>query len=141
MFAARVKKQIELKDDEGKTGFVTIRKLSAKSLDKCREQKQLAGITVTSKLPSEVIKAFRESGPPVVDLTKVKTPAEERQDLYDTFDRDATLVAGVESWTFDVPLQRGLDELDEETALLLFHEIVDLSYPPAEVVAGKEKNV
>jgi len=139
MFASRVTKQIEIKDGADK-GFVTIRKLSAKSLEKAREARQMAAAALTSKFGADLIRAFRETNKEEREAQVVEVAVVDPNARYAEFDRDTVLTQGVVSWTFKDSLREGLADLDEPTAELLFHAIVDLSAPSTEEAAKVEKN-
>jgi hypothetical protein len=130
MFAASVKKQVPVDDGRDK-GVVTIRKLSARSLDKAREARQIAAAALTSKFDPNILKVYRETGR--------QPDSDAPVDKYAAYDRDAVLQAGIDSWTFDVSIEEGLKDIDEPTAELLFHEIIDLSDPTGASLAQAEK--
>jgi hypothetical protein len=136
MFASRIKKQIEIGEGDEK-GTVTIRKLSARSLDKAREARQIGAAALTSRLGSDLIKAFRETAQ---DQEKLAAPTGVEAH-YSAYDRATVLTQGVEHWTFKESLKEGLEDLDEAAAELLFRAIVDLSDPPKTEVERVEKNV
>jgi len=138
MFASQVKKQVTVGSGPDAI-VVTIRKLSARSLDKAREQRQITGAETIARFGPDMVKAFREAAR---DRTpeQIRSAAEAPDARYGEFDRDLVLTQGIESWTASVPLKDGLADLDEETAEFLFHEIVDLSAPPKAVVEEAAKN-
>ncbi len=137
MFASRTKKQITV-GEGAESGVVTIRKLSARSLEKAREARQAVAAKMTSTFGPDMIKAFRDAAK---DPERAAAPQDPREVKYGEYDRATVLTQGVESWTFKEPLIEGLEDLDEPTAELLFHEIVDLSDPPKEEREEREKNV
>lgn len=142
VFASRTKRQIEVGEGDEK-GIVTIRKLSARSLEKAREARQLAVVKTAQQFGPEMIKVFRDAAaaapasPPTAPVPAAQT-AEAKYSDYDEF---LILTQGVESWTFDIPVAKGLEDLDETTAQLLFRAIVDLSHVGKEEAEKKEKNV
>jgi len=139
MFASKITKQIEVEDGAEK-GTVTIRKLSARSLDKAREARQLAAASVATKFGPELMKSFREAAAEKREAAPAAAePAVDAR--YGEFDRTLVLTQGVASWTFIVPLAAGLEDLDEGAAELLFHAIIDLSYPARAAAEQIEKNV
>jgi hypothetical protein len=129
VFASRVKSTVRV-DNDGTPVNVVIRKLSGRSLSKAAEARQLAvGPTLKSFGP-ELLQAARE---------REKPPSEANPDeRYGGYDRDSVLTAGIESWdAMDgdgraVPLIDGIADLDEGSAEIIFHAIVDLSVPTAE---------
>lgn len=123
---------------DGETpGIVTIRKLSARSLEKAKEARQISVVQLSTKLGPDVMKLYRDTREER-PLEAVVDPAVQR---YGQYDRDTVLTQGVESWTFDIPKEEGLIDLDEPAAELLFHEIIDLSDPPKAVVETEGKGV
>ena len=139
MFASSITKQIEIEDGVEK-GTVTIRKLSARSLDKAREARQLAVMGVATKFGPELMKSFREAAAEKREAAPEGVGAPTVDARYGEFDRTLVLTQGVASWTFIVPLTAGLEDLDEGAAELLFHEIIDLSYPAKAAAEQIENN-
>jgi len=139
MFASRVKKTIEVNDGTDK-GSVVIRKLSARSLERAREARQMSAAKLTTSFGPDMIKAFRETNKEVAAAPVVAGSKEARETTYASYDRDTVLTQGVESWTFKENLVDGLNDLDEPIAEMLFHAIIDLSDPPKAEVEKLEKN-
>jgi hypothetical protein len=132
MFTKKITKEVVIEEDGKTTGTVIIRKLSAKSLGKVREQKQIASFQLTSKMGSDMIKAFRQTAMEREELDKHAAQAEDPtpEDRYSQYDRDSTLEKGIVSWSFEEKLREGLEDMDEPSSEHLFHEIIDLSDPP-----------
>lgn len=126
MFAHRITKSIDLHDGETEVQVV-IRKLSARSLEKAADQKSI-----------DAGKTMRAWGADLLDSIEQRRKEQERekksdpkQARYNNYDRESVLIAGIQSWTCEgITIPDGVKELDEETAELLFHEIIDLSLPP-----------
>jgi len=141
MFTKKITKEVAIEEDGKTTGTVIIRKLSAKSLGKIREQKQIASFQLTAKMGSDMIKAFRQTASERAELDKLSThAAEERpEDRYAQYDRDTTLERGIVSWSFDETIKEGLEDMDEPSSELLFRAIIDLSDPPSQekIAEGK----
>lgn len=135
MFASRVKKKVELKDGDDVV-YVTIRKLSASSLEKASDVAQGASLASLRAMGPEVAKALRETEK---DKPEVK-PEISAKKRYAAYDRSTVLRAGVESWTAKEKLPGALDDLDEDAANTLHREIVDLSAPAAAVLEAAEGN-
>jgi hypothetical protein len=136
MFASRVKKIVELKDGDGIV-YVTIRKLSARSLERAAEVSQASAMKSVSDVGPGMMQAIREAGS---ELKKADDPKRALAARYGAYDRASVIRAGVESWTAtDVPVETGVDDLDEEATAFLHREIVDLSLPSVEVTAEAGK--
>jgi hypothetical protein len=136
MFASRTKKQIQVGAGE-EAGTVTIRKLSAKSLDKARMARQSVAAALTSQFGADLIRAFRETAA----MKPQEVPGvEDPEARYAQYDRETVLLQGIESWTFKEALTAGIPDLDEESSELLFREIVDLSDPLKAEAERVEKN-
>ena len=137
MFTKNVTKVVDMTDGET-TGQVTIRKLSARSLDKAREARQIAAAQLTAKMGPEMISAFRDASKDKGEKPVVS--AEDNPDVrYQVYERAHILSAGVTSWTFEVDLKEGIEDLDEESAEFLFREIIDLSDPAPKVDEATQK--
>ena len=129
MFASEVRKDIEVGPER-----VTIRKLSARSLEKARDAKN-AGMAASLKaMGGDVVKAMR---PENVELlqeelrARRENPEQARRARYEQFDRAMILTMGVHSWTAQRKLDSdALEDLDEETSRVLHEAILDLSLPP-----------
>jgi len=137
MFASKVKSQVEL---EG--GTVIIKKLSARRLEEARERKQLQFFGTAKAMGGEVLRAIRS-----LPETEVKAAAEQHaqkpdsgDERYGSFDRDAVLKAGIDSWSFNEKCNaESIDDLDEPAANAIFRAIVDLSLPAADPKAEEER--
>jgi len=136
MFASRTKKQIAVSDEDVE-GTVTIRKLSARSLEKAREAKQLSVVQLSTKFGPDIMKMYREAAKERGEVV----PTDPNVIRYAQYERELVLTQGVESWTFPEKLEEGLADLDESTAELLFREIIDLSDPAKEEEEARGKGV
>ena len=136
MFANKITKVVTVKDGDEDVS-VTIRKLSARSLDKASLARQAAIAETARTLGPDMLKAFQDADAKK-DAVAILDPAEAR---YGAYDRGTTLTAGIASWTAKIDLQEGINELDEDTADFLFKEIVALSVPtPEEQEAASGKS-
>jgi hypothetical protein len=140
MFASRTKKTVTLKDG-AEDVQVTLRKLSGNSLKKLRDAKQSEAIGVSRAVGGEILAALKSI--PDDAEAKAKKAAKEgtREAVYELYDRHATLVAGIESWTSNRALltKEGIEDLEEPDAEFLFHEIIDLSDPAPEAAEATGK--
>jgi len=130
MFASDTKRDVPVGDVT-----VTVRKLSGRSLEKASEAQSISAATVTRSFGPEVMKVLREG-------RAEQTPEQRTASRYQAYDRQSVLVAGIMRWTSPVPLAQGIDDLDEESAELLFRAILDLSLPaidPEAVKAAEKK--
>jgi ribosomal protein L12E/L44/L45/RPP1/RPP2 len=115
---------------------VVIRKLSHKSLEKAAEARQADVAKFARQAGPEMMGVIRDAAEAQAEAKaktedkKEPTEKERREARYQGFDRESTLVAGIESWTAPEKLPDSIADLDESTANLLFHEIVDLSLGP-----------
>lgn len=133
MFASRTKKVISVEDGDS-TVEVTIQKLSARSLEKAAEARQIAVGAVTRNLGSEIMRSLRD----LPDAPKKElTDKEKREARFSPFDRDHVLSVGIVSWTSEKNLKEGIPDLDEETSKLLFEAILEMSLPSPEAT-GKD---
>jgi len=149
MFAKQIQKEVVVGPE-----IVVVRKLSGRSLQKARDNARSAQVQNVREIGPEMIRAFREEKAeaaaeqilePIVEPTKEEL-LKARRASFLAYDQFTVLVAGVVSWTAKdkgkpVPVNvESLGELDEETSILLFEEILDLSVAPinAEEVSGKD---
>lgn len=134
MFASLVKETVAVGDNT-----VIIRKLSALSLEKAIEQKQISVALISQRLGSEMIKAFQDRAKKAEETAAPATPAVPAAfEKHSMYDRSTVLVAGIHSWSGpdcrEDPSVKTIGDLDEETAELLFHKILSLSLvTPVEV--------
>jgi len=142
-FAYLTKKQVEFPD-----GTVTIHKLSWRSLQGARLTRAMDQAASMRNIGGEILKALRSETVEAA-VNKVK---EEKTDIdkrrlarYDEYDRGSLLVAGIEVWSYGELNAKAIDDLPEDMAERLHHEILDLSLPalePEKVDAeGKEGSV
>lgn len=124
MFASRVKKTVTITDGD-ETVDVVIRKLSARSLDAAEEAAQARAIKKSRDAGGELVKAFRETA-----TVRPADAAARTLSRYRAYDPDTIVRAGVESWTSKVPVETGVQDLDEEAREKLHREILDISLPP-----------
>jgi ribosome recycling factor len=126
MFASKIQKQVTFDD-----GSVTIRKLSAKSLEKAAEQRQIAVAQFTSQMGAEIMKMWTTKDKDAVAAPAAEVPIEEqRKARYGLYDRFSVLKAGVVSWSYPEKIHDGIEDLDEDAVQKLHEEILDLSLPP-----------
>jgi hypothetical protein len=133
MFASQTKSTVAIGDV-----VVTIRKLSARSLDKASEARQATAAAVARGFGADMIQALKVTEPaPLAPV--VLTLAEQIKARYTSYDRASTLRAGIASWTAPQPLEEGIADLDEESAQKLHEAILDLSLPALDpkVAEGK----
>jgi hypothetical protein len=156
MFASRVTRDVEVEGEGGAAVFVTVQKLSARSLEKAREAKsaaQLASLRAASKDMLQVWRSaeVEEAAKRLAEkrAQEVADPKARAKARYDAHDREHVLLAGVVRWTAKAPngepipvAPEHLLDLDEATAQTLHEAILDLSLPPldpadAEAVLAK----
>jgi len=129
MFASQIQKEVVLEGDER----VTIRKLSALTLDKARAAKQADQAKVLRNYGGDLLKAIRSDSLEDVAAAvaaKRADPVVQRAAHYDEFDREVVLNAGIVSWTSDRKVNpESVGDLDEPSAQKLHEAIVDLSVP------------
>ena len=129
MFASQITKEVVLDGDER----VTVRKLSALTLDRARAARQADQAKTLRNYGGELLKAIRsESLDDVAEAVAARRadPAARRKAHYDEFDRETVLNAGIVSWTADRKVNpESIGDLDEPSAQKLHEEIVDLSNP------------
>lgn len=137
MFASRTTKDVVIAGDDGSPVTVTIQKLSKRALDKAREAQLINASRQAQALGAVLTDAIQKRQASVEQ--KAADPAEVRFQL---FDQIHVLEAGVVRWTIiDVEPKDGIADLDEETADILFREIVKLSVPtPEEQEAERGKS-
>jgi len=142
MFASRTKKTVEV---DGVN--VVIRKLSARSLEKAVEARQIASAQLAQTFGPDLMRVFREGEAPqklVADDEDVSPEMREQARLA-MYDRAAVLVAGVESWDArdeggkPITVSAGLDDLDESAATTLHKAILDLSLGPSDPKLAEEE--
>lgn len=143
MFASQTTKVVEFPD-----GAVTIQKLSWRSLEKARQARasdQAAGLR---NIGGDILKALRSEA--IEDLSKqlkAKSASADERRLarYADFDRGTLLQSGIKAWTYGEVKPELIEQLPEEDAERLHHEILDLSLPPLDPVKadaeGKEGSV
>ena len=137
MFASRVTKDVTISGEDGSDDvIVTIQKLSARSLDNAQTQRHIALGQTARGLGADVLQTIRDI-PDKVETEK--TPEELRTARYGSYDRDSVLISGIVRWTAEITLDKGVGDLDEETATTLFHEILDLSLPPVDPKEAEER--
>ena len=136
MFASRTKKTIDI---DGVS--VTIRKLSANSLENASEARQGKSVQMAKAFGPEMFRVLREQTPELetaldnVAAEKMSPDARARA-RYALYDRATVLRAGIESWNAtddrgkDVPVSTGVDDLDEDASRTLHEAILDLSLGP-----------
>jgi hypothetical protein len=128
MFVDQVKSTVQVGDV-----VVTIRKLSARSLDSARQAKSMESMAQIRALGGDIFKAMREAENHRERIAA--DPNAQAEARYSSYDREAVIRSGVESWTDPRTVDKGLETMDEETAELLSRAILDLSLPPIDKAA------
>lgn len=140
MFASETRRDVAIEAEMG-TVMVTIRKLSARSLDLAAEQRQVVIARTSKNFGPEWMKAFRDESAAREEEEKRKpTPEEEREAIYAAYDRDYVLLQGIVRWSNASKeySKEAIEDLDEETATKLYREIIDLSKPTREAKESAE---
>jgi hypothetical protein len=106
----------------GEDTTVIIRKLSHKQLKTAAKARQSEGVGFMREMGGELLKALRD-----VDGEKVKKLQDMQEADVTNYDRDVLLQEGIVSWTYEVSLPGGTDQLDEPTAKFLSEEIFNFS--------------
>lgn len=124
MLTSRVTKQITHPSEAGVEA--TIRKLSHHQLMMAADARmdslgtkaaKFAGVTFPEPSPEEKAQQKRDGEKPE-----------------NKYDRLSVLRSGITSWTYDVPVEGGVEDLDELTAEWLFGEIIAFSLRSADEV-------
>lgn len=114
---------------------IVIRKLSGNSLQKCAQARQM----VLAKIyGADLFKPAPKAEGAAEAEVEEKDPVAAARARHASFDRPATLVAGIDSWSAEEKLPAGIDQLEEEAAAFIFHEILDFSLPPLKAAAEAE---
>lgn len=123
MFASQVKSTVDV---DGVS--VTIRKLSARSLEAAAEARTAANLAQVKAMGGDILKALRDAEDP----RSSASPDLETRRLarYRVYDRAAVLRAGIAGWSAPEKVETAVDDLDEAAAELLHRAILDLSLPP-----------
>ena len=130
MFASQTSKTIVDKDlQSGSDISVVILKLNWKKLRDAAEAVSERAMRAAASAPAAMLQVFKDAAPE-------RPKQEEAGARYRQYDREIVLRAGVKSWSVAVPLDKGLDDLDEPVADRLHHEIIDLSLPPVDAEAA-----
>ena len=142
MFASQVRSTVDLEDSVQ----VVIRKLSAKTLDKAREAKQMAFAASARAYGADMMKVLRDASAQDIEaaekrraeaLAKENASGDSR---FAGYDRDVVLTAGIVSWNVEPKVSPdSVADLDEPTAGKLFKAILELSLPPVDPQAIEEK--
>lgn len=126
MFASDCRKPVEVGDVQ-----VTIRKLSARVLERAREARSAAQVKSLRDLGPEMVKVMKSDGLEAVAQELKRDESAVKRQRYGAFDRQTVLAEGIVSWTHSRPLDSAaIADLDEETAELLHEQILELSLPP-----------
>ncbi len=150
MFASRVQRDITVKVlDPENVAFlgadeipVTIRKLSAASLERARIQNTIANAPPLRAMGGDLVKTLSSPGldEAAKELAaKRATPEGRRAARYGAFDCESVLVAGVVRWGCEDKVKlspQALSELDEPSARQIHEAILDLSLPPIDPTEG-----
>jgi hypothetical protein len=153
MFASRVKKSLPVTrmglDGNPEEGTIVVRKLNARSLARASEARQIEIAKLSRAWGPEIAmaaqkaaeerttaeeKANAEATPTPVPEKKTAEPVPYnplKDKRHSGYDRDYVVKAGLDSWSFpeDHRADQILGDLDEETADLIFHEVLALSLP------------
>lgn len=135
MFAASVKSTVAIGEVS-----VTIRKLSAKSLDKAAEATQAAAAATARAFGADMVRAVQDATRDIAPAAPVVLTVEQQKKArYGAYDRGSVIRAGVVEWTAPEKLPEALEDLDEEATQQLHEAIIDLSLPPIDpkVAEGK----
>jgi hypothetical protein len=110
VLTSKITKTLTVPDE---TGSITIRKLSHHQLMQAIDAKRDAALAMMRKLEGVTL--------PQTDGT-VDADAPENK-----YDRMTVLRHGVTAWSYDIPPEQGVEDLDEESAIWLFSEIIAFS--------------
>jgi len=150
MFASRVTRDVEVQDADGVV-IVTVRKLSARSLEKAREVRSAQQLGSLKNASKELLLVMRSGEVEAAAAQLAARREAEAKDLkvrarsrYDAHDRESVLNAGIVRWSCQEPVSPdNISDLDEGAAQQLHEAILDLSLPPldpaeAEAAEGKD---
>lgn len=142
MFASRTTGQVTIKDKDG-TFVVAICRLSADSLDRAREIRQVQAMKQAAVMAS--VMSATEGVEKMISeaqdrkAAKAADPVAVKEGRYNLYDRGTVLRAGIKSWAeagaeHAVPVETGVTDLDDKAANLLHRAILDLSIDEPDVV-------
>jgi hypothetical protein len=144
MFAKQIQREVKVGEET-----VMVRKLSGKTLDKARVARRTDQVQNMREIGADLIKAFREregtKEPKVVETPaaaelSVEDKAKARKASFGDYDREIVLNAGIVRWSAKETVNADtIGDLDEDSAALLFNEILDLSVSTLDTaeVSGK----
>ena len=130
MFASQTKKELKFDGD----AFIVIRKLSGYQLDLCRDEASARNVGQLRRLGGELLTAMN-SAQMEKAADKLKEGRENDKKApnpkakYADYDRQTTLKQGIVNWSAGDVTDKGLQDLDEETAEATFEAIIDLTVP------------
>ena len=134
MFASRITATVSLADDHS----VTIRKLSATTLDKARDARSADQAKTLRNYGGDILKAIRSEEVNTAAAAKPEVKVDAKVAHYATFDRELVLNAGIVSWTVPEKVNPdNVSDLDEPSAKAIFEAIIDLSSPVSAAVEEK----
>jgi DNA replication initiation complex subunit (GINS family) len=130
IFASRTRRTLDVPFDDGQT--VTIQKLSGRQLERARQEQQFASLEFVKRIGGasfqRELQAARKDAP---DADQV-----ERVDPYRRYDRATVLQKGIVDWSYGAITPEAIDDLSEQAADWLAHEILTLTLPDLD---GDEK--
>lgn len=146
MFASGVTRNISIGEET-----VVIQKMSGFQLEKASQIQTQKAVDQSKQLGGELLAAIRDpdAATRLQEQRDKMTQKQKRQARYDTYDRKHILKKGIRGWSCKkedgsaLPTTEGIEDLDQPTADMLFHEIVDLSCGPVdadEVEIEQEKD-
>ncbi len=120
-----ITKRAEIPHEPGE--FMEFKKLSWKQLEHAQEISSDALMAKMKSMGGDLIQAF------------TKNAQEEKADPSKSYDRDYILQKGIVKWSYDAEVSPdNISDLDEETAVWAFKEILDMNLPRTE---DEAKNV
>lgn len=142
MFASDSTLRVVVSSEKHGDVEVCLQKLSKRSLDKARLQREIVLAQMSRNLGADIVVGVRERAQKrndeeaAVEDQKPKTELtiEQRKAArYGQFDQDAIVIAAVKSWSINVPCDEAHKaDLDEPTSDRLFREAVDFSCGPVD---------
>ena len=109
---------------------VTIRKLSARSLERASDARQIGVAESMRKMGGDVLKSLRELEQPKKEEPKKLDPEAAKKARYASYDRGTVLVAGIVRWSYGEVETDPLSQVDEQAAEEIHEAILDYSLPP-----------
>ena len=126
IFASYTQQTVLIPFDAPET--VTIRKLSGRQLEKCRESNQLASVEALKRMGGAALQrelAALSESTKMADLVATATA-----DPLTSYDRLMVLQLGIVAWSYSEAVTPGtIEDLSEEAAMFLAREILALTLP------------